>query len=313
MNRDVRPCRARARLRAVLTGARRVAALLGVLALGGAVCVAASARARVGELLHDAGASMLSYTRADFQDTARTVHVNGLSLRVMSGHTHDDLASVLDFFDTRCGAAAGGPEQQMAALRSGAGAALAAIDPGLLRPVLRSERPGQGYVACLDPGVAHLEPERLLTRLEAFAATMDVAQLGDLRFVWARAERDATAYVAVWTEGPVRLDRMFPAEGDVPGVDPPTVPRPPQARRMLSAWQERQAALLTAYRVELPIGDAHARYRQALIDGGFAVREQSEAPSDQRWLIAARGTVTAIAVIRADGPSRSTVTLLPLH
>jgi hypothetical protein len=300
-------------LRAVLPRTLRVAGVLGALTLGSAVCVAIAARARAGELLHDAGASMLSYARADFRDTPRIVHVNGVPLHLMSGHTRDDLPTVLDFFDRRCGAADGGVQRQLAALRSGAGAALDAIDPALLRPVLRNEQPGHGYVACLDLGGAALEPERLAARMRSFAVTFDLARLGALRFVWARAERDGTAYVAVWTEGPLRLDRMFPAEGDVPGVDPSTLPRPPHARRVLSAWQEQHAPLLTAYSVEMPIREAHASYRRALIDGGFAVRERSEESSEQHWLIAMHGAASLVALIRADGPARSSVTLLPLH
>jgi len=300
-------------LRAVSAATLRVAAVLAAVALGGAFWLAMTARARAGELLHDAGVSMLSYTRTDFEDAPRIVHVNGLPLRMMSGHTHDDLTSVLDFFEQRCGSVDGGIEQQLAVLRGGAGDALGAVDPRLLRPVLRNEQDAQGYVACLDLGAAEIGAEQLAARLGAFAATFDLARLGDLRFVWARAERNGTAYVAAWTDGPLRLDRMFPAEGDVPGLDPGALPRPPHARRVLSAWQEHKAPLLTTYRAELSIAEAHARYRETLVDDGFTVREQSTAPSVQHWLIAARGASSAIVLIRADGPARSSVTLLPLH
>jgi hypothetical protein len=291
--------------------ALRASAGLGALLLGAALWVGISARARAGELIQSAGSSMLSYARAGRIDAPRTLHVNGLSLRVMSGHTRDGVSTVLDFFDARCGQADGGFAQQIAALQRRAPAAF--TDPRLLRPVLRSEQPGSGYLGCLDLGPAALSAKALGERLQAFAATFDLAQLGDLRFVWVRAEADGTAYAAVWSEGPVRLPQMFPARGDVPGFDPNAFPRPPRSRRVLSAWQEQEAPIVTAYRAELSSAELHARYRSALIDGGFAVREGRGRSRGQRWLVAARADSSTAVLIRAEGDARSSATLLPLR
>jgi hypothetical protein len=294
----------------VLVGALRVVVGLGGLALVAALGSAITARARAGELLQDAGAAMLSYAHVDALDAPRVLHVNGLALRLMSGHTRDDVTSVLDLFDRRCGARDGGFGRRIGALRRGARAPLAVVDDRLLRPVLRGEGPTEGYLACLDLGGDELAPNQLVARMQAFATTLDVARLGDLRFVWARADGDGTSYVAVWSEGPVRLAQMFPARGDAPGVDPSALPRPPRSRRVLSAWQEHEQPTLTAYSVELPIAELRTVYRGALIDEGFSVREGGNAPG---WLIATRASSSTAVLLRADRAARSIVTLLPLQ
>jgi hypothetical protein len=296
--------------RAGLVRALRVIAGLGGLALGAAICIAITARARAGELLQDAGAAMLSYAPVDVLDAPRVLHVNGLALRLMSGHTRHDVTSVLDLFDRRCGARDGGFARRIAALRRGARAPLAAVDDRLLRPVLRGEGPSEGYLACLDLGADELAPTQVVARLRAFAATLDLARLGDLRFVWARADEDGTSYVAVWSEGPVRLAHMFPARGDAPGLDPSALPRPPRSRRVLSAWQEHEQPTVTSYSVELPVAELRTAYRDALIDAGFSVREGADA---RGWLIAARASSSTAVLLRADRAERSIATLLPLR
>jgi hypothetical protein len=300
-----RKSRARNRARIIANAAL---AALAALAMA-ANWTAARARARAGELLQDAGAALLQYTHAGHVDPARLLSVNGLPLRVLSGHTHDDLTTVLDAFDARCGRVDGGMSRRLATLAHGPFAPLRAAAPSL-RPLVRGEHHGRGYLACLDLGAAELDPQQLLRRLQTFAAEMDVAAIGDLRFVWAQADPGGTAYVALWSEGPVRLAQLFPEHGDAPGVDPAAWPRPPRSRRLLSAHQQDATPLLAVYGSELAPAELHARYRNALIDGGFAVRESAGAG---RWLIGTKGASTTAAVIRAAGPARSTVTVLPLR
>ena len=68
------------------------------------------------------------------------------------------------------------------------------------------------------------------------AVARHLGRLGDLRYVYARAlEGGRSHVVTVWTEGSIRLDRLFPTGGDAPGEDPPALPRPPGLARQ-KAW-----------------------------------------------------------------------------
>jgi hypothetical protein len=268
-------------------------AVAGSLVLGGVVfALAVGARARADDFVESAGSHLLHGARAG-AGTAQVLHVNGLPLRMEAGRSSQSVRAVLDGFDERCGVHGGA---------------------GPLRPALRAESDTGGYLACLDLRAPQPATAEIVQRLHAFAASFDLAAIGDLRFVWALRERDGTAFVAVSSEGPVRLAQLFPGRGDAPGIDLQGVPRPPGARRVLSAWQDAQPAMLASYRVELAPAEFVARYRRRLIDGGFAVRPGGGAAGGApRWLLAERaGAFTAVAIDRA-GATRSTVTLLPLH
>jgi hypothetical protein len=277
-----------------------------------AFALAVDARAQADDFAEEAGSHLLRGARGQ-TGTAQVLHVNGLPFRMKTGLVRQSVSAVLDGFDERCGvpgAAAwtgGLPADAVQRLASMGG-----IGTGRLRPVLRAESDAGGYVACLDLRTPP-ETSEIVQRLRAFAATFDLAAIGDLRFAWALQEGDGTAFVAVRSEGPVRLAQLFPVRGDAPGVDLPGIPRPPGARRVLSAWHAEQPAMLASYRVELAAAELAARYGRRLIDGGFAVRRGGRSAGAPRWLLAERaGAFTAVAIDGA-GDAHSTVTLLPLR
>jgi hypothetical protein len=272
--------------------------------------VALRAQAAGSEWMMDAGASMLRYARARHVDGPRRVRVNGVALQLISGSTDDGLSAVLDAFDRRCRAVGRGFGPPGALAR-------AAGLPEWV-PVVREELGDRGYLGCLDPGARELSLDELAMRLRAFARTGDLAEVGDLRFVFALRDGARTSYVGLYTEGALPLTRLFPAQGDAPGVDPDGLPRPPASRRLLSASVEGAAPLLVSYRSPLPPARIEAQYRGRLIDGGFAVRSATP-PAE-----AARGAVHALVVEQAQsrrralvvvtgiGRGESAVTLLPL-
>jgi hypothetical protein len=53
--------------------------------------------------------------------------------------------------------------------------------------------------------------------------------------------------VTLWSDGPLPIGRMFPAEGDAPGTDSTLVPRPAGSRRTLSAAIDGYPAAVRIY------------------------------------------------------------------
>jgi hypothetical protein len=68
-----------------------------------------------------------------------------------------------------------------------------------------------------------------------------------MRYIYAEESEGTTLFVAFWTEGEFKVLDMFPPEGDAPGRDIDGVPRPPHARRILSAWEEGEPQSITVY------------------------------------------------------------------
>src|SRR5258708_21096051 len=105
-----------------------------------------------------------------------------------------------------------------------------AAPPGALRVgVVRDADQRGGMVVCFAdgdaaPGAAGSVPDRLRT----FLATHDLSVFGALRYVTVEPASDGRTRVrTIWTEGPLRIDAMFPKEGDAPGGDSILAPRPP--------------------------------------------------------------------------------------
>ena len=291
----------------------RVATLL--LAIGfSAFCVLGmQAQARAHELIASAGEQMLTYARAQHSDGARTLQINGVPLHLVSGSTPDSVAGLLDFMHARCRDAGGRFEEQLQQASRGRIPRIAGGTRVPLDGVLRLDDEHGGYLACLDLGATRIAPEELLRRVQAFLATGNLAEVGDLRFIWATRSGQTTNYVAVFTQGPVPLLSMFPTNADAPGVDLPEVPRPARSQRLLSTWQQDQAPMLVSYRVAAPLGAAEADFRALLVRHGYAIREpDARAQGSHAWL-AERGASSALAIFAADGPRRTVISLTPLH
>lgn len=274
------------------------------IALGG---LALRVRAHADELLLDVGASMLRHPAADQIDATRTLSVNGLQVHLSSGGTSRSLPEVLDLFHARCRERGGRFDLQLAhALRTRA--AVERLAPPALDGVLRIDDGARGYVACLDLGGSPVPPDELLRRARRFLEDGDLAHLGDLRFVFAARDGERTSYLALWTVGPFALARAFPAEGDAPGSDLPRVPRPPEARRLLSAHGLGAEPSVTVYRAEHSTPAAlGARYRAVLGRAGFRLHGGTEATSG---FVAARDDRWLLVTLSADG-AHALATLVP--
>jgi hypothetical protein len=125
-------------------------------------------------------------------------------------------------------------------------------------------------------------------------------------------EHGHTTYVAVWNAGSLRLTDLAPVRGDAPGVDVQGMPRPPASRRLLSVFQEGAVPMLVSYRAQLPAAALGARYRKALIDGGFVVRDGAPQRGAPGCLLVSRGGATTLVLWMHEGAAASSAVLVPL-
>lgn len=250
------------------------------------------ARAQLSDRLMDLGGRMMVYAEARHQDAPRDLVLNGETLRFSSGTTGHTTQQVLDYYEARCAEVDGSLTQQMQALRD----AHPEVDREVPRaPTMREDDGLRGYVACLDMGDEEVSLDDLIERIGTYGRTGDVAAIGEVRFVFAEqmgegAER-STHFVTMWTEGSFDVGNMFPAEGDVPGVDVPGVPRPPATRRILESYERGEPQRLTVYEKPRTESELEGFYRTALSRDGWSLIEHPDgaSPNAPRVLVAEHG------------------------
>lgn len=258
-----------------------------------------SAEARLGEALRGFGAELVAWQEARWHSAPRRLAVNGLELGLVTASMPGSVPEALDRFHAVCRARGGlaVPEALRGHLPLG------------LDGTFRSDSDEEGVLACLDTGEP-LELAELSGRLDRFAETGDLSAFGELRFVVARRQGDATAVLVLWTEGPAPLLEMFPEAGDAPGRDPEGVPRPEGARRVLSAVEQGMPCSLTVYETSaLAPAELLAWYGATLKSGGWRISPGS----DGHALAAARGTRSLVLrVAPGEGPGSAVVTVAEL-
>ncbi len=110
-----------------------------------------------------------------------------------------------------------------------------------------------GHVACVGAASDESLPG-LVRRFSSFARSGDLADLGGLRFALVRRvlTRDGPAafVLTMWTDSSLRISSLLPPrEGDAPGRDPQSMPRPRRSQRVLSASEVGAPSGVFVYRV----------------------------------------------------------------
>ncbi len=237
----------------------RLTAFLALLYAALMVTLGYRVRAQVSESFMSMGAEMLTYEGADHQSAPRTLELNGQAIKLATGRAPHSLAHVLDYYESRCMQRDGRFAEQIAEITEG--------DPQfvlersrMLDPTMREEDGHKGFVACLDTlSDERLEVEGFAERARRFQSSLDLSDIGELRYVYGEEHDGHTFFVAFWVEGSFKVLDMFPTDRDVPGRDVDDVPRTSSSRRILSAWEEGHPESVTAY-VD-PARDAHALLR----------------------------------------------------
>ncbi|HJK95460.1 MAG TPA: hypothetical protein RMH85_12760 [Polyangiaceae bacterium LLY-WYZ-15_(1-7)] len=163
----------------------------------------------------------------------RALVLNGQRLEILTGTSDEDLDAVLAEAEARCDRFNG----------------LGGQMPEEGDPSVRSQDGDRGYVACVDVGDEELSAGEWRERLTNLADTWDLSSVGNVHYVYGTRTPDGgTFFVTLKSAGVFALDELIPmGEGDVAGMDPEGVPRPPGGRRLLSAYEERQPYGVTMY------------------------------------------------------------------
>jgi hypothetical protein len=168
-----------------------------------------------------------------------TVRLNGESVHVSSATTDLGVGRVLDRFERECREHTGGLAEELQRLQETLSSRLPPILEGPAGfGIVRRDDEQRGVVGCLARAGSGGLPA-IGEALRAFERTGDLSSFGHLRYVAAQRQPDGkTHVVSAWSDGPLHVGAMFPAEADAPGIDPGPAARPPRARRLLSASVE---------------------------------------------------------------------------
>ncbi|UJR87101.1 hypothetical protein [Sandaracinus amylolyticus] len=273
---------------------------------------------QLGEHLLGAGAEMMMLADATRQDTPRQLMVNGQRIFFSSGMAPMPPREVLARFEQRCEQVDAHLMAQFSEVVAEHPDAPEARRLETFRPLLREERDGVGFVACLDLGHERADVDVFVQRFRRFRQTRDLHDLGDLRYVYVEpASNDRTHFVAIWSEGSLRFDQLMPETGDAPGVDPTDIPRPPGARRVVSAREEGIDEVATIYQgSELEEGQLESFYRRELPAYGWRVLDPGDDPRirpshDVRpALVAQRGDQMVWFALSTDAQGRGTAAVV---
>lgn len=302
MNRQRRATRRQRRGAGARTaGVLRVAGLGLVLGLVFCALCWRSAHAQMGETLLGYGQELMRWAEARPNSNVRTLRLNGAELRVVSLSVSQPLDVTLDRLEANCGRKGGFALSQELRERMEASVDNGAQPKQLTTFSRRAD--DRGAVACFDMGGTHSVDE-VMQRVQRFTESGDFSDIGHIRYAFAERGERGTHVVALWSDGPVPLRRMFPQKGDAPGVDPQEVPRPPEARRILSAAEQGQPYSVTVYQLQQP-AESWDGYLEALREHDWTLR----ATANPGVFSARRGERTLIFRL---APTRDAVSIAEL-
>jgi hypothetical protein len=208
---------------------RAAAVLAAIFALAGLV-FAERAYGQVGEAALSVGRQLSGFE--DLTGKSYRVLLNGQPVFVASTLTELSVADVLDRFQKHCeqGNALGEELSSMAAAlekREGSGEAQA----------LRRATDRDGLVACLT---RPSDRGSLTARLQRFSQTLNLSDVGHLRYAYAKATKSGKTHVIVaWTADDFDVSALTAgADRDAPGRDIDGAARPLGSVRLLAAGVE---------------------------------------------------------------------------
>jgi hypothetical protein len=213
----------------------------------------------------------------DLTRGAEVVLLNGARMYHARVTTRETVATVLDRFEDHCRKNPGPMAEAMRDFAAQQPKLFAEHVQGPFRhAVMRDDSERDGVLICFvddrETGLAGMSD--LVAR---FAKTSDLAEFGEIRYVFAERRDDGTTLVVtMWNQGPLKVTKMFPATGDADGTDSRVLPRPPEARRTLVAAAEGMPFALRTYESGKKPSDLQAFYDQWMKDRGWRVAAKAE-------------------------------------
>lgn len=107
---------------------------------------------------------------------------------------------------------------------------------------------------------------------------------------------------------------MFPSHGDAPGLDFKDLTRPPNSKRILSAWEEGHAPAINIYTVKQMNGEAlEAFYRAELPKQGWELTTPASTgkKSQPRGMLLMLDGVTVVVATATDRYGHGTASITP--
>jgi hypothetical protein len=295
-----------------LRGLARLGVYTSFVFVGLAAVAARSARSDAGEASLVMGREFANLGGA-IQNGQR-MRLNGETIYVGSTVVDMPTSEVLDRFEALCRSGSQGLDEAMKdpslGLPEEKRSWLAQLGPEGLG-ILRNESHGEGTVACVTHGGGG-GLRGLGERLATFSQSLDLQHLGKLRYAYTRptSDKKRSQVITVWTDGSLRLGHLFPAAGiESPGADPVSIPRPPDATRMLSAEIDGAPSGIRLYESARAPAEVLKFYDQRLAaEGWSAVAEVPRAASEAR----AYSKGGAEVLLFAEAGPRTTVSLVEL-
>jgi hypothetical protein len=243
----------------------------------------------------------------DLTSDSSGVLLNGATMRLATALTDEPVEVVLDRYEKECSDRPGVLSRAMrevVAARFGSRPAPAgAMRLGVVRS---SDRQG-GMVVCFADDRSSTQVPSALDHVRAFIKTHDLAAFGSLRYAIAHVTPDGRTRVrTIWTEGPLPIDSMFPAEGDAPGGDSAIAPRPPEARRLIAAAAQGEPYAVRTYRSTSTPDDVRAFYDDEMARRGFSRAETDPAVHGAAY-VREGGLMVFVALGEADGATTVSV------
>lgn len=244
------------------------------------------------------------------------VRLNGEEIYV--GSTTVDMATdeVLDRFEALCRKDAQGLEEAVKDPALGLSREKKAALEGMGVEglgILRSGSRGEGTVACLVRPVGATAGFRAFAeRLAGFSQNLDLKELGRLRYVYTRptSDKKRTQVITVWSEGSLRLNRVFVSGTEAPGSDPVGVPRPPESTRLLSAEVDGAPYGVHLYESARPAAEVLSFYDEQLVREGWSPISEVTRQAPEARAFSRGGS--ELMLFAESGPQKTAISLVEM-
>jgi hypothetical protein len=266
----------------------RITTFVAVLLAGGSWLAFERTEAQLGDDLLGMGTSLMEFADPVHTTGPRALSINGEVVHLISGSTPESLDTVLSSFEEVCLQNDGQFRAQIEEFYREHPDADHRETLSRFRPSVRREGEGadgshRGTVGCLDLGTERRTAGEILDAAREFNETGDLSRLGNIRYIFAQdADAGRTHYVALWTEGEFHIRNILPGNSDGPGEDVEGIPRAPDSRRSLSAFEVGRDERFVMYEgSSMTEWELEHFYRTSLAADGWSVMdtEQEGAPS----------------------------------
>lgn len=284
-----------------------MSAYFGFVALVGLLLVGRALYAASRESAFDLGHELLGLS--DLTGDAETVVLNGQRFHHAVSATSEPLPTVLDRIEQHCRDNPGPAALVLNRIAESDRARFARhAPPGALRnAVFREQTPERGLVLCFVAEPNSAAAVNFVDALRRFSKTRDLSAFGRLRYSFAEtAEKGATRVVTLWTDAGLNLSSLFPATGDAKGSDSAIVPRPPGARRTLSASADGMPFSVRSYESTQSLAATQAFYDTWMNEHGYLAAHAAEAGASS--YLRADGYQVFLSLLRTEQHTFTTLT-----